>query len=239
MTQEPRADDNYLNDCPFHRQCEPVLCVPWGMASNRPREPELRLLMVGLNANEQLQNNYPHTAGAYSEYVKNMMRKEVAGQCLKCLSNFMPPLAHLLYTSEDVSCQRDAIEQLEWCNLISCCPNPLTRGESSPSGRPTPTMRKNCLRRLSDKAREFASNPHELVRRIAKVRPTHIVVLGCEAKNLWKRAVESPGPLRGVLDRLAGHYKEIFTVHPSCRWPRDRYKRRVIEDFERQGWRQD
>jgi hypothetical protein len=213
-----KASD-YLAQCPFREYCDDVRCSPWGFT--HAKSPEVNgkiLLIVGLNANDKgLEEDCTRTE--YSNYLKDSIRDEIRNKP-KCLSNLMRPITHFLLQSESIESQLIVLEHLNWCNLISCCPS-----SSTLRARPTTQMRKYCEKRLKE------DNNHELINRIASIRPTHILVVHSVARKLWTDSNQPGSKLYETLKQTQAPTIS-FSKHPSYapQWMKlDAYQKEVYQ----------
>ena len=176
----------YLSRCRHLKECGKVVCSPWGFVSSaKSKVSNKRLLVVGLNAHdsgdpdEVWQNT---TRESYSKGLKDLMRAEITAGKSRCLSSIMQPIARFLLKSGTPESQIQALNLIEWCNIVSCCPTPAPDAKTVDALRPSNMMRNNCVERLKN------GEEHELLDRLRTYQPTHILVAGKDTKVLWERA---------------------------------------------------
>ena len=195
----------YKTKCPYRDDCDSHISSPWGFT--HAKSPDLNgkvLLIVGLNANESSLNLGDLNSKEYSNYAKGLIRGEVKKVKYKCLSNLMQPIARFLNDNDSTEFQLSALEHLNWCNIISCCPPPNTR-----RSKPTRNMIACCKRRLKE------DQSHELINRISTIKPTHILVVGNDAKAIWQDVDCPDSELRNALNNITPRPAIVFSKHPS------------------------
>ena len=215
---------HYLSKCPHQLECDKVLASPYGLVTDEPELNGKRVLIVGLNANDS-QNYLPKTREEYSKSLRESMQNEIRNENIKCLSKLIPPIALFLAGIDSTETRLLALKHLNWCNIISCCPEPTSVKGKSEASKPTKAMRKNCLRRIID------GDGHELLHRISSLRPTHILVVGGDARDLWERAEKkgAGASLFDVLNHIQPRPIIRFAYHPSQRTiSHEKYKEQVL-----------
>lgn len=197
----------YRDTCPYCSNCDSNICSPWGFTHTESPDVNGKILMiVGLNANDFSLNKGNPSRDEYSNYLKGLIRDEIKRNKYKCLSNLMQPIARYLYGSGSTDSQLSALEHLNWCNLISCCPS-----QNRPQSKPTKEMIAYCKRRLKE------DRNHELINRISLINPTHILVVGNDAKGIWEK-IDCPGTeLNNALNNITPRPTICFSKHPSQR----------------------
>ena len=140
----------YLARCPYpyRAECGDVDCFPWGIVSDTHADLDgRRLLVVGLNANEEdkATARQKETRRDYSEYVKDQIRGQVSREKVKCLSKLIKPVARFFWGDGSRESQLKALDRINWCNLVSCCPK-----EGTSASKPSRAMKTNCIKRLVD-----------------------------------------------------------------------------------------
>lgn len=219
--------NEYLSRCPHWKDCGEVIASPWGFVSKQALMigPK-KLLLVGLNDNRSKEGDLPPNLARrddYSNYFKQLIKGEVNEGKPRYISNLMPPIARFLFGNDSQDSQRQALEIIEFCNVISCCPKPSLDGNVAPASKPSTKMVKNCGSRLKNKEDGVG---HELLHRLSRLQPTHILVLGKDAKYLWEKASHPGSVLSETLSQNSRPIV-IFVPHPSqrdrSRVSRDKY----------------
>ncbi len=215
---------DYLESCPYKEECGDCICSPWGIHNPSRVSDERRILLVGFNAHDG--GNPQHdvgTRGKYSEELKKMVRQEIEDNAMKSLSNLAPALAAFLSASP----MAEVVDRINFCNLVLCA------DKRNPRSRPSETMAANCVKRLK------SDGEHELIQRIKECRPTHILVMGDDARGLWDSAVEQPSRLMDALATHSPGVRVAFCYHPSQGWQsrgggmsRDKYCELVAQELE-------
>lgn len=233
METETAAE--YLSRCPHREDCGKVICSPWGIVSSEESNVRgKKLLVVGLNANDSKDGESLREMDRdnYSNGLKEMMQKDIMSGKLKCLSNLMEPIARFLLDDGSPESQNQALNLIEWCNMVSCCPAPDPDGKVAPASKPSNAMRNNCVKRLVE-GKE--GERHELLHRLSLFQPTHILVVRGDAKVLWERAAR-PGTVLSTILNQNPRPTVAFSWHPSQRrYPRRLYWDRVYEQLSKEA----
>lgn len=222
---------DYLAGCPHKTDCGNVICSPWGFVSTPELREESKFLIVGLNDNRSKEGDLPEELqrrDTYSDYFKNVIKKEIEEERPQHISNLIPPIARFLLGNDTKDSQEKALQRTELCNVISCCPRPTLDGVVAPASNPSNIMKKNCGSRLQN---DEEGAGHELLHRLLRFKPTHVLVLGGDAKDLWKKADHPEKSLFATLNQIS-RPKVIFVNHPSQRsLTREKYMDQVYQEI--------